>query len=47
MLQAEGVSLKQASAIIAKLTGQSRREIYQNAIKSRGPGDKDVDHDAE
>ncbi len=41
MLQAEGVSLKQASAIIAKLTGQSRREIYQQAIKNRNDPDKD------
>ncbi|MGB6552774.1 MAG: 16S rRNA (cytidine(1402)-2'-O)-methyltransferase [Candidatus Binataceae bacterium] len=41
MLQAEGVSLKQASAIIAKLTGQSRREIYQQAIKNRKLSDKD------
>ncbi|MGC1678618.1 MAG: 16S rRNA (cytidine(1402)-2'-O)-methyltransferase [Candidatus Binataceae bacterium] len=40
MLQAEGVSLKQASAIIAKLTGQSRREIYQHAIKNRNTEDK-------
>ena len=46
ILQSEGVSLKQASAIIAKLTGRSRREIYQDAIKSRGPGDKDGNHDA-
>ena len=35
MLLACGVSLKQASAVIAKLTGRSRREIYQDAIKSR------------
>lgn len=47
MLQSEGVSLKQASAIVAKLTGRSRREIYQDAIKSRSPGDKDGNHDAE
>ena len=47
MLQSEGVSLKQASAIIARLTGRSRREIYQDAIKSRSPGDKDGNHDAE
>ncbi|MHB8384566.1 MAG: 16S rRNA (cytidine(1402)-2'-O)-methyltransferase [Candidatus Binataceae bacterium] len=43
MLQAEGVSLKQASAIIAKLTGQSRREIYQQAIKSRMDWDNESD----
>jgi 16S rRNA (cytidine1402-2'-O)-methyltransferase len=41
MLQAEGVSLKQASAIVAKLTGQSRREIYQQAIKNRNLPDKE------
>jgi 16S rRNA (cytidine1402-2'-O)-methyltransferase len=31
----EGLSLKQASAIIAKLTGASRRDIYQEALKNR------------
>jgi 16S rRNA (cytidine1402-2'-O)-methyltransferase len=30
-----GLSLKQASALIAKLTGASRREIYQEALKHR------------
>jgi 16S rRNA (cytidine1402-2'-O)-methyltransferase len=30
-----GVSLKQASALIAKLTGASRRDIYQEALKHR------------
>jgi 16S rRNA (cytidine1402-2'-O)-methyltransferase len=30
-----GLSLKQASALIAKLTGSSRREIYQAALKHR------------
>ncbi len=40
MLLAEGVSLKQASAIIAKLTGRGRREIYQNAIRNREGGDR-------
>jgi 16S rRNA (cytidine1402-2'-O)-methyltransferase len=30
-----GLSLKQASALIAKLTGASRREVYQEALKSR------------
>ena len=29
----EGVSLKQASAILARLTGRSRREVYQEALK--------------
>lgn len=41
MLQAQGVSLKQASAIVAKLTGRSRREIYQQAIKNRNLPDKE------
>jgi 16S rRNA (cytidine1402-2'-O)-methyltransferase len=30
-----GLSLKQASALIAKLTGASRREIYQETLKHR------------
>ncbi len=30
-----GLSLKQASALIAKLTGASRRDIYQEALKAR------------
>ena len=34
-LIATGLSLKQASALIAKLTGESRREIYQAALKHR------------
>lgn len=32
----EGLSLKQASAIVAKLTGESRREVYNRAVQSRG-----------
>lgn len=35
MLLEEGVSLKQASAIIARLTGRSRREVYQEGLKKR------------
>jgi len=31
----EGIGLKQASAIVAKLTGRPRREIYQEALKKR------------
>ncbi|HYB92467.1 MAG TPA: 16S rRNA (cytidine(1402)-2'-O)-methyltransferase [Candidatus Binataceae bacterium] len=31
----EGLSLKQASAIVSKLTGRSRRQVYQEAVKSR------------
>jgi 16S rRNA (cytidine1402-2'-O)-methyltransferase len=30
-----GVSLKDASAVVAKLTGSSRREVYQRALASR------------
>lgn len=35
MLLEEGVSLKQASAIVAKLTGRSRRDVYQEGLKKR------------
>jgi hypothetical protein len=35
MLLEEGVSLKQASAIVARLTGRSRREVYQEGLKNR------------
>ena len=34
-----GLSLKQASALIAKLTGSSRRDIYQEVVKRRGVTD--------
>ncbi len=34
-LREAGLSLKQASAIMAHLTGRGRREIYQNALKAR------------
>jgi 16S rRNA (cytidine1402-2'-O)-methyltransferase len=30
-----GLSLKQASAVLARLSGRSRREIYQEALASR------------
>jgi 16S rRNA (cytidine1402-2'-O)-methyltransferase len=36
MLIEAGLSLKQASAVIARATGRSRREVYQEALKSRG-----------
>jgi 16S rRNA (cytidine1402-2'-O)-methyltransferase len=39
-----GLSLKQASAVIATLTGRSRRDIYQDGLKtraSRDPGKRD------
>jgi 16S rRNA (cytidine1402-2'-O)-methyltransferase len=31
----EGLSLKQASGIVAKLTGRSRRDVYQEALQRR------------
>jgi 16S rRNA (cytidine1402-2'-O)-methyltransferase len=34
-LTAAGLSLKQASALIAKLTGRSRREVYNQVLKLR------------
>ncbi|HUA33233.1 MAG TPA: 16S rRNA (cytidine(1402)-2'-O)-methyltransferase [Candidatus Binataceae bacterium] len=39
MLLEAGLSLKQASSVIAKATGRSRREVYQEAIRSRGVED--------
>ena len=38
MLLEEGVSLKQASAIVARLTGRGRREVYQEGLKKRTEG---------
>ena len=35
VLREAGLGLKQASAVIAKLTGIARREVYQDALKSR------------
>ncbi|HVN64567.1 MAG TPA: hypothetical protein VMT58_08005, partial [Candidatus Binataceae bacterium] len=35
-LREVGLSLKQASAVLALLTGRPRREIYNEAIKSSG-----------
>jgi len=37
----EGLSLKQASAIVARLTGRSRRDVYQEALKTRVPESPD------
>jgi len=34
-LREAGLGLKQASAVVARLTGRARREVYQDAIKSR------------
>ncbi len=35
VLREAGLGLKQASAVIARLTGIGRREVYQDALKSR------------
>jgi hypothetical protein len=35
-LCAAGLRLKDATAVIAKLTGASRREVYQQALARRG-----------
>jgi 16S rRNA (cytidine1402-2'-O)-methyltransferase len=35
VLREAGLGLKQASAVIARLTGKGRREVYQDALKSR------------
>ena len=37
LLREAGLSLKQASAVIAKLTGASRRDIYQQALRGQPP----------
>ena len=39
LLREAGLSLKQASAVIAKLTGASRRDIYQSALREQPPDD--------
>jgi 16S rRNA (cytidine1402-2'-O)-methyltransferase len=38
-----GLTLKQASAIVAKLTGRGRREVYQDVLKSREDDDSSDD----
>lgn len=35
ILRDAGLGLKQASAVVARLTGMGRREVYQDALKSR------------
>jgi 16S rRNA (cytidine1402-2'-O)-methyltransferase len=37
VLREAGLSLKQAAAAVARLTGASRREIYQTALRARRP----------
>jgi 16S rRNA (cytidine1402-2'-O)-methyltransferase len=39
VLRDAGLSLKQASTVVAKLRGLSRREVYQNAIRAKQSGD--------
>ncbi len=39
VLREAGLGLKQASAVIARLTGMGRREVYQGAIKSSEEGE--------
>jgi 16S rRNA (cytidine1402-2'-O)-methyltransferase len=43
LLREAGLSLKQASAVIAKLTGTSRREVYQGALHDSGAEDSSED----
>jgi 16S rRNA (cytidine1402-2'-O)-methyltransferase len=35
VLREAGLGLKQASAVVARLTGKQRREVYQHALKAR------------
>jgi 16S rRNA (cytidine1402-2'-O)-methyltransferase len=41
ILREAGLGLKQASAIVARLTGKGRREVYQDALKSRDDDSSD------
>ncbi len=41
VLREAGLGLKQASAVIARLTGVGRREVYQDALKSRDDDSSD------
>jgi hypothetical protein len=41
VLRDAGLGLKQASAVIARLTGIGRREVYQDALKSRDDDSSD------
>ncbi len=40
-LREAGLGLKQASAVVARLTGMNRREVYRDALKSRENDSKD------
>ena len=41
VLREAGLGLKQASVVVARLTGMPRREVYQNALKSRSDDSSD------
>ena len=41
VLREAGLGLKRASAVIARLTGTGRREVYQHALKSRADDSSD------
>jgi 16S rRNA (cytidine1402-2'-O)-methyltransferase len=41
ILREAGLGLKQASAVVARLTGKGRREVYQEALKPRGDDSSD------
>jgi len=41
VLREAGLGLKQASAVAARLTGKGRREVYQDALKSRDDDSSD------
>ncbi|HYR78492.1 MAG TPA: hypothetical protein VEO55_00715, partial [Candidatus Dormibacteraeota bacterium] len=42
-LREAGLSMKQASAVVAKLSGRGRREVYQDVLKSRENDDSTDD----
>jgi 16S rRNA (cytidine1402-2'-O)-methyltransferase len=41
ILREAGLGLKQASAVVARLTGKGRREVYQDALKARDDDSSD------
>ena len=41
VLREAGLGLKQASAVVARLTGMGRREVYQDALKARDDDSSD------
>jgi 16S rRNA (cytidine1402-2'-O)-methyltransferase len=45
MLCEAGLSLKEASAVMARLSGRSRREVYQNSLAARRTRQDDNQHD--